>query len=349
VDFVESTVFGEYINPLATRIITGSADEVPDALLPQFLVGEYGLLTMGVTYAIAIVLPTVTAFFLVFSILEDSGYLPRLAAMANRICRVAGLNGRAVLPMVLGFGCGAMAVLTSRILETRRERVLATLLLALGIPCSAQLGVITGVAAGVSPYVFIVVCVTVLTHLLIVGGVSGRLLPGKSGDFVIELPPLRMPQLSNVFRKTLTRTQWYLREAVPLFLLGTAILFVLDATGALPWLIAAARPIVVGALGLPEQTAEAFIMGFLRRDYGAVVIRDAAVGTGDVMSAAQIAVALATIVLFVPCIANFLVQVKERGARTAVAIVTFVAIYSVLAGAALRLILVAVSFNSWAT
>ena len=97
---------------------------------------------MGLTYGLAIVLPIVTTFFLVFGLLEDSGYLPRLAVMSDRLFRVMGLNGKAVLPMVLGLGCDTMATMTTRILATRKERVIVTLLLALGVPCSAQLGVI---------------------------------------------------------------------------------------------------------------------------------------------------------------------------------------------------------------
>ncbi len=116
-----------------------------------FLVGKYGIFSMGLSYGMAIVLPIVTTFFIAFSLLEDSGYLPRLAVMVNRIFKFMGLNGKAVLPMVLGLGCDTMATMTARIMETRKERVIVTLLLALGVPCSAQLAVIFAMLAGVSP------------------------------------------------------------------------------------------------------------------------------------------------------------------------------------------------------
>ena len=102
---------------------------------------------MGITYAIAIVFPTVTAFYIVFSFLEDTGYLPRLEVMMNRLFSLIGLNGKAVIPIVLGFGCGTMAAIVTRILETRRERIIATLILALGIPCAPQMGLILGMFA----------------------------------------------------------------------------------------------------------------------------------------------------------------------------------------------------------
>ena len=105
---------------------------------------------MGLTYAIAIVLPVVATFFLMFGFLEDSGYIPRLAIFCDRIFRVMGLNGKAVLPMVLGLGCDTMATMTTRILGTPKERLIAILLLALGIPCSAQLATIMGILGGIS-------------------------------------------------------------------------------------------------------------------------------------------------------------------------------------------------------
>ncbi|MBZ0274974.1 MAG: ferrous iron transporter B, partial [Anaerolineae bacterium] len=141
VDFMEGTVFQQIINPFVTRLVDGL---LPIPLLRDLLVGNYGIITMALTYGLALVLPIVITFFFAFSILEDTGYLPRLAVMLNRVFRVIGLNGKAVLPMILGLGCDTMATVSTRILETRRERILTTFLLALGVPCSAQLGVILG-------------------------------------------------------------------------------------------------------------------------------------------------------------------------------------------------------------
>ncbi|HXX56955.1 MAG TPA: ferrous iron transporter B, partial [Thermodesulfovibrionales bacterium] len=126
VNFFEKTIFGNYINPMATKVVTML---VPYGLIREMLVGEYGLITVAMTYAIAIILPITITFFIAFAILEDSGYLPRLAIMSNRVFNMMGLNGKAVLPMILGLGCGTMAVMTARILETRRDRIIITFLL----------------------------------------------------------------------------------------------------------------------------------------------------------------------------------------------------------------------------
>jgi len=334
VGLVEDGLFGKLVNPAATALVERT---VPWQWLRELLVGPYGVVTMALTYAIAIVLPVVGTFFIFFGLLEDSGYLPRLAVMLNRVFRLMGLNGKAVLPMVLGLGCDTMATLTTRILATRKERVLVTLLLALGVPCSAQLGVILAMLASMAPAATIIWLGVVTLTLIGVGWAAARLLPGRGSDFLLEVPPLRVPSVGNILIKTVARTEWYLKEAVPLFILGTALLFALDATGALPRIEQAARPLVVGALGLPEKAADAFLIGFLRRDYGAAglfVLRDQ-----GLMDGVQALVSLVVITLFVPCIANYFMMIKERGALVATAQVAFIVPFAFAVGAVLNLAL----------
>ncbi|MCC7451869.1 MAG: ferrous iron transport protein B [Anaerolineae bacterium] len=315
VDFMETTVFGEWISPFATRLIDSI---LPIPLIHDLLVGQYGVITMALSYGIAIVLPIVTTFFIAFSILEDTGYLPRLAVMLNRAFKAMGLNGKAVLPMVLGLGCDTMATMTTRILETRKERILVTLLLALGVPCSAQLGVILGMIGVMSPAGVMLWATVVTGTMLAVGLLGAKLLPGERSDFILELPPIRAPQLSNILIKTLARVEWYLKEVLPLFILGTLILFALDKTGALKVIEQLASPLIVGLLGLPPQTTGAFLIGFLRRDYGAAGLF--ALALDGQMNSTQIAVSLIVVTLFIPCIANVMVIVKEYGGRVALGV-----------------------------
>jgi ferrous iron transport protein B len=290
----------------------------------DFLVGPYGAVTMALAYAFAIVLPIVTAFFLVFSILEDSGYFPRMAIMLNRVFRVMGLNGKAVLPMILGLGCDTMATMTTRILETRKERIVTTMLLALAVPCSAQLGVLLALMASLAPAGALVWLSLVVGVIFLVGWLTARVIGGESSDFILEIPPMRRPQLSNVLVKTASRLDWYLREVIPLFVIGTAILFLLDQLNLLGALAQAAEPLVTGWLGLPKEMANAFLVGFMRRDFGAVYILDAATGPAAVLTPHQILVAMVTITLFMPCIANFLMIAKEHGMRTALSMAAFI-------------------------
>ncbi|HET8733475.1 MAG TPA: nucleoside recognition domain-containing protein, partial [Anaeromyxobacteraceae bacterium] len=308
------------------------------------LVGRYGLVSMGLSYGMAIVLPIVATFFLAFSVLEDSGYLPRLAVMVNKIFKWMGLNGKAVLPMVLGLGCDTMATMTARIMETRKERVIVTLLLALGVPCSAQIAVIFAMLQGLSFAASLWFAAVIVLVLFLVGWLAARVIPGRGSDFVLELPPLRIPQLGNVVVKTLARMEWYLREALPLFVLGTLLLWVLDRTHALGLVERAAAPVVVGVLQLPEQAATAFILGFLRRDYAAAGLFQIYqpymnAGTMTRVMEIQVTVALVTVTLFIPCVANFLMILKERGWKTGLAIAGFVLPFAVGVGGAVNLLM----------
>ncbi len=334
VDFLEGTVFEQYVNPW----VTTAADRLlPWAWLRDLFVGRYGLITMACTYAIALIFPIVTTFFLAFGILEDSGYLPRLAILMNRAFKVIGLNGKAVLPMVLGLGCDTMATLTTRILETRKERTIAILLLALGVPCSAQLTVTLAMLADRSWGATAIWLSVVLGSILIVGFLSSRIIPGRGSDFILEIPPLRIPTLANIATKTVARVEWYLKEAVPLFILGTLILYVADAIGLLVLVERAVSPLIRGVLGLPESAAGVFILGFLRRDFGAAGLFQMA-DAGE-LDPIHVVVSLVTITLFIPCIANFFMIVKEKSWRTAFLIAGFVFPFAILVGGAINLIL----------
>ena len=257
--------------------------------------------------------------------------------MSNKIFKKMGLSGKAVLPMVLGLGCDTMATLTVRILETRKERIIATLLLALGIPCSAQLGVVLGMMGGISERALMVVIITVLIQLIIVGYLASKVIPGKSSDFLMELPPIRIPKLSNIFIKTYYRVKWFLIEAVPLFIIGTFSLFILDRIGALKIIEKAANPVVTGLLGLPDKATWAFIVGFLRRDYGAAGLFY--LQKNNQLDMIQLTVGVAVMILFIPCLANFLVIVKEQGLKRAIMIASFIFFYAVLIGWILNLFL----------
>jgi len=331
VDFVQNVIFQQHINVWATKLVDAATTKGPVGLFVRnLLVGEYGVITMALTYAIAIVLPVVIAFFTFFGILEDSGYLPRLAAMLNRLFRKMGLNGKAVLPMVLGLGCDTMATLTTRILETRKEMVIVTLLLALGVPCSAQLGVILAMLAPLGIAGTMVWVGVSVGTIFLVGYLASKLVPGNAGDFILEIPPVRMPKLSNILIKVLARTEWYLKEAVPLFVIGTLLLYVLDAMNLLIKLQKVMAPVVVSLLGLPAQASNAFLIGFLRRDYGAAGLF--AMQKAHQLTPNQTVIALTVITLFIPCVANFIVMLKERGNKTGLAIAGFVLFYAFAIG-----------------
>ncbi|MBX3685591.1 MAG: ferrous iron transport protein B [Rhodocyclaceae bacterium] len=332
VGLFEEQLFGEVLNPAVTDFfnrIFGAG------WFTDLFVGQYGLWTMGMTYALALILPIVTTFFLAFGVLEDSGYFSRLSVIANRMFAMLGLNGRAVLPMVLGLGCVTMATLTTRILHTRRERLITTFLMALAIPCSAQLGVVLGLLGGMTFAGTVIWAVTILFVLLFTGWLAGKLVKGRRIPLVTELPPMRLPVLGNVLKKTGGRLKWYLIEVIPLFLLGTFIMYMLDRLGILPWIIRAGEPLVTGWLGLPPEASAAFVMGFLRRDFGATGL----FALSSQLSAEQAVVGMVTLTLFIPCIASMMMIIKEQGARTAALMVGMIVPTAFLVGGILHQLL----------
>jgi ferrous iron transport protein B len=307
------------------------ATRLPWAFGRYLLVGQFGVLTLGLRLALGVVLPIIVFFFLFLATLEDSGYLARLSVLANRTMGAMGLNGRAVVPMVLGLGCDTMATLAVRVLETSKARLITTFLLAFGVPCSAQLGVILALGGAIGPGAVGAVLGVVLVQLFVAGWVANRVLPGEAADFLCEIPPLRTPTAANVARKTWQRAEWFLREAVPYFLVGTACLAVLAWVGGLKALERAAEPVVVKLLSLPPETTFAFIIGFLRRDYGAASLYD--LERQGRMSHLQVVVALIAMTLSVPCLANLLVMAKEQGARKAAAVFVVIGLLAVATGA----------------
>jgi ferrous iron transport protein B len=300
------------------------------------LAGEYGIMTLTVTYLLGLLFPLVLAFYFGLSLLEDSGYLPRLAVLVDRVLNRIGLTGRAIIPLILGLCCVTMATVTTRLLSSTREKIIATALLGIAIPCSAQLGIVSGTLAkcgGLLPwgvYGAVVAGILVGTGLLL-----NKILPGKSGALMIDLPPMRMPRAANVAKKTWTKTYNFMQESVPMFCLAGLLVTVGQMTGLLDWLIQALSPITVGLLHLPAdpRIPTTFILGIVRRDFAAFGLTD--VG----LSPTQAVVAMVVITLFVPCIATVGVMIKERGAKVALSIWVGSWLFAVVVGAALARLL----------
>lgn len=334
VDYLENSVFGEFYIPRLADWLKGL---LGDGFFWRVLVGDYGIISMGLTYALAIILPIVTGFFLFFGILEDSGYLPRLAVLLNNLCKKIGLNGKAVLPMVLGLGCDTMAVVTTRVLETKRERIIVSALLTMAIPCSAKLGILLVMAGGFGNEPMwhaafrsgIWLCSLIFTVWL-VGFIASRFLKGAPSDLILDVPPMRWPSLKNIWWKTYARLKWYTLEAVPLFIIGTLVLFGLAESGLLAYIRAGGEPVVQFWLGLPEKATDSIIMGFFRRDYGAAGF-ETMFSAGE-LSGIQVVTSLITITFLVPCIAQILVLKKEMGAKIAFGMAAASIVYALLLG-----------------
>ena len=306
VGFLEGRVMLAHYVPFVQGVVARAFGD--GSVVYTLLAGEFGVLTMTPTYLLAVILPLVAAFYILLSLLEDSGYLPRIAALTDRALMSLGLNGRAVIPLILGLGCVTMGTLTTRILGSRRERFIATALMAIALPCSAQIAVIAGLMARTGAVYAAGYVAFLLAVFAGLGTALNALVPGESTDLLIDIPSLRVPRAGNVLRKSATKVWGFMREVALFFAAGAVLIGLLQASGALEWIIEVAKPLTVGWLRLPPQAATAFVMGFVRRDFGAAGFFTMR------LTDAQLLVGMVTITLFVPCIASAMVILKERGA-----------------------------------
>jgi ferrous iron transport protein B len=278
--------------------------------LYALLGGEFGVLTMSIRYIFGVLFPLVLGFYIYISLLEDCGYLPRLAVMSDGLLNKIGLNGRAIIPLILGLGCVTMATVSTRVLTSNRERTIASTILAITIPCSAQLGVLIALMAKAGGLkAWLVYCAVLLLILVALGSLLNTLLPGRSSSLIMDLPPMRLPNAGNIARKTWVRTVVFLKEAAPLFIAGSLLVAGLQELHILAWLKHALAPIIRSVLFLPAETAQVFIMGLVRRDFGAAGLYVMA----NQLTQSQLLTCLMVITLFVPCFASATVIWKERG------------------------------------
>lgn len=334
VDFLTTAIdekYSPWISAITNKII-------PFAFANELLVGEFGVLTMTVKIVIGVLLPILSAFYLFMAVLEDSGYLPRLAVMTDNILNKLGMNGRAVIPLLLGFGCGALGTITTRILGSKKERTIATAILGVTIPCAAQQGIIIALLAAIGGFkIWFIYLAVIFTIMVLIGTILNKLLHGKATDLIIDIPPLRLPLLLNTFHKTFFRVANFLKEAIPLFAGTSVLITILNMFGFLKLLQKALSPIVVNLLQLPAQFSDIFVMGLIRRDFASVgLLGMAGIDNGTKMlSDLQILVASVVVTLFVPCIAALIVIYKERGLKEATMVWVGSFVITIITGAIL--------------
>jgi ferrous iron transport protein B len=311
---------------------------IPGGLLNRFLIGDYGILTTGLFNAVGTVLPIIALFFLVLNFLEDIGYLTNLIILTNRLFKKVGLSGKSILPIVLGFGCKTMATLSTKILDSKKEKYIAIFLIGLAIPCSSQMSVNIAVLASQPVSAFLVVILVLSIVELVAGLILNRIVPEeKRPDFMLEIPPIRLPDAKLLFQKTYYRTMWFLKEAVPLFIFGAFILFILHETGGMKLLEWILRPLVVSFLNLPIHFSEALVMSLARSEAGAVLIMNM-VKQGE-LNSIQVMVSIIVITLFIPCISNVMAMIKELKVKKALVMVFVITLAAFLIGGMINYIL----------
>ncbi|MEW6105167.1 MAG: ferrous iron transporter B [Bacillota bacterium] len=339
--YVFDPAFESLVRPVVMKLdaALGPAGFIHDMLIGHLVGGQVdfveslGLLTTGLYVPIAMVLPYVLAFYIVLSILEDVGYLPRLAVLLDNLMHALGMHGYAVVPMVLGLGCNVPAVLATRVLESRREKFIAATMLSIGVPCMAQSAMIVGlVGRHGGPYLAYIYG-TLFVLWLALGLVLNSVLPGQSPPLLIEIPPYRLPYFVGLVRKVWMRVRIFLADAVPYVLLGVLIVNLLHASGLMDLASRLLAPVLSGLLGLPPDAAVALLMGFLRKDVAVGMLGPLG------LSARQLAVASVVLTAYFPCAATFVVLLRELGTADMVKAAGIMVVAAFGAGAALNLVL----------
>ncbi|MGA2973824.1 MAG: ferrous iron transporter B [Spirochaetia bacterium] len=309
---------------LTDPVVAAVGRLLPAGFWKDLLIGQHGLLTLGLFNSLTTVLPILSVFFLFFGLLEDIGYLPNLAILTRRISEKIGITGNAVIPLVLGFGCKTVATMTARTLQSRKEKLIVIALIAFGVPCSAQMGMSIAILGQHGIRYFLIAFGFLALAEVIAGLLLNRLLPDDSqSQFIQELPPIRLPRVTAVARKTGYRLLWFLREAIPIFLIAALAMFAIDELGLLALLKHALSPVITGWLGLPLDMVDALLLTLARSEAAAgMVLRMSQQGK---LNGVQSVVAVLLLTTFAQCFANIAAMFKEVGARAAIIIV--VAIY----------------------
>jgi ferrous iron transport protein B len=293
----------------------GSGGFWHDILIGKLINGEidyfqsFGLLSTGIYIPLAAVLPYIVAFYFILGILEDVGYLPRLAVLMDTLLHRLGLHGYAIIPTILGFGCNVPAVMATRILESRRERFIAATLISIGIPCAALQAMIIGLVGQQGMQYVAIVYGSLFASWVIIGLILNRAVKGFSPELIIEIPPYRFPPWRVVGEKLWLRVFSFIKEALPIVLGTVLVVNILYMLGVFNFIANIAAPVLTGLLGLPKETVVALSIGFLRKDVAVGMLAPLA------LTAKQLVISTTVLAMVFPCVATFVILARELGAK----------------------------------
>ncbi len=346
--FIGEGLIGLLFEPIFEKLWAPSmmrvSDLLGDGFVHDLLIGKLvdgqidfveslGLLTTGLFVPIAMVLPYVFSFYLVLSFLEDSGYLPRLAVLVDNVMHRFGLHGLAIIPMMLGLGCNVPGAMATRVLETKRERFIAATLMAIAVPCMAQMAMVIGLIGRYGAKGLGLVFGTLLVVWLALGFLLNRFSKGESPEIFVEIPPYRIPYWGALLKKLSMRIRGFLREAIPFVLLGVFITNILYSLGIIRFIGRLASPIITGILGLPQDATGALIIGFLRKDVAVGMLLPLG------LDLRQMVVASVVLTMYFPCVAAFAVLVRELGIKDMMKSAAIMIASALIVGGLLNLIL----------
>jgi ferrous iron transport protein B len=349
VRFIGEGLIGYLFNPLFTNLwkpvlgrlseFLGGGGFLHDILIGKLIAGDvdfvqsFGLLSSGLYVPFAMVLPYIISFYLVLGLLEDTGYLPRLAVLMDTIMHRVGLHGYAIIPTLLGFGCNVPAILATRILESSRERFIAATLISIAIPCAALQAMIFGLVGERGWEYVAIVYGTLLAVWIVLGVILRQAVRGFTPELLIEIPPYRLPPWRAALQKLWMRTYGFLVEAVPIILGAILVINVLHFLGIFEAIADFTAPVVTGLFGLPKEAVTALAIGFLRKDVAVGMLAPLA------LTAGQLVVGSVVLAMFFPCIATFVVLLRELGVVNMLKSAGMMIVAALIVGGLLNLVL----------
>ena len=347
--FIGESLIGYVFEPLFENLwapvmmafsrVLGGQGIIHNILVGQLIEGEidfgqsFGLLTTGLFVPFAAVLPYIVAFYLVLSFLEDSGYLPRLAVLIDKLMHSVGLHGMAIVPMMLGLGCNVPGALATRVLETKKERFIAATLMAIAVPCMAQIAMIFGLIGEYGARGLFPVFGTLFVVWFVFGILMKLVIKGESPEIFTEIPPYRLPYFGALLKKLWMRIKWFLKEAIPFVLLGVLVVNLLYSLGIIEFFGRMAAPVITKLMGLPLEAVGALIIVFLRKDLAVGML--APLG----LSLKQLIIASVVLTMYFPCVATFAILLKELGIIDMIKAAVIMLFSALLVGSILNLLL----------
>jgi len=323
VRLIGENLIGYIFEPLFEELYRPAITELGNWLGPGFihnlLIGQYGveidfvesmgMLTTGLFVPVGMVLPYIIAFYFMLSILEDTGYMPRLATLLDNVFHKLGMHGHGIVPLFLGLGCNVPGALSTRTLETRKQRFISSTLLAIAVPCMAQMAMVFGILGPYGIQYIGLVFFTLAILYIVIGLIMNKFVKGESPEIFLEIPSYRRPSLKVILKKTWMRVRWFLREAIPFLFAGVLVINILYSVGFLQWLGDVLSPVMQGLFGLPGKSSISLMVGFLRKDLAVGMLLPLG------MSPMQLVIATTMLTIYFPCVATFAVLVKELGIK----------------------------------
>ncbi|MFH1096557.1 MAG: ferrous iron transporter B [Candidatus Desantisbacteria bacterium] len=341
INYVFTPLFENLWTPLMLKVssLFEGTGFIHDILIGRLIDGKidynqsFGLLTTGMFIEFGVVLPYIFAFYFIISFLEDSGYLPRLAVLADNIMHRLGMHGMAIIPMMLGLGCNVPAVLSARVMDTKRERFIVTTLTAIAVPCMAQIAMVVGLLGKYGTAGLGMVFGSLFVVWIVLGVILNKVMGGESTEMFLEIPPYRFPYLPGLVKKVWMRIAWFVREGVPWIMVGIFIANIFYTFGIIDLIARVAQPVVCGILGLPKEAAGALLIGFLRKDVAVGML--APLG----LTLPQLVVSSVVLTMYFPCVATFAIMVKELGVKGVLKATGIMIVSTLIVGGLLNLIL----------